>query len=132
MNDTTIIKIMIWSKRKTTNKSTKIKTTKITTINKSWDEKVNPFLYGWDKVNPFLCVLGFSHTHTQHKQKEQLKFTSQCFFWENQNKGEQKNPQETIEINKKVKNYRKKKKEKHKKTRETKKLEKKRKKKLEK
>jgi hypothetical protein len=58
-----------------------------------------------------LCV-GFSHTytHTQHKQKEQLKLESQKTILKKPKKGKAENLQETIEINNNFKKLQKKKK----------------------
>jgi hypothetical protein len=57
---------MIWSKRKTTNKSNKIKTARIKMTSKSQDAKSKPLFCGWDKPQ-----------HTKQKQKEQLKLETQ-------------------------------------------------------
>ncbi len=48
----------------------------------------------------------FSHTHTKHKQKEQLKLTPKTVL-RKPKEGEKENQQEKIEINKIFKNYKK-------------------------
>ncbi len=68
---------MIWSKRKITNKSTKIKTTIIKMTSKSQDAKSKPLFCGRDKPQHTKHGFTFSHTHTKQKQKEQLKLETQ-------------------------------------------------------
>ncbi len=66
---------MIWSKRKTTSKSTRIKMT-----SKSQDAKSKPLFCGWDKPQHAKEGFTFSHTHTKQKQKEQLKLETQTKY----------------------------------------------------